>query len=104
MRPPTEQPMRAKLRSRRDLQQAMFFNRLNVRELSELCGSLRHRSTVGHLHSGARSTCSVFLARRIEEVLRMPPGSLFMPVGCSDRYDAPIPNPKRRKKAVPCNS
>lgn len=96
---PTTQPLRAKLRSRRDLQQAMYFNRLNVRELSQLCGSLRHRSTIGHLHSGARDTCDVFLARRIEETLRMHPGSLFVLQGCSDN-PASTPCPTTRKKAL----
>lgn len=94
---PSTAPMRAKLRSQRDLRQAMMFNRLNVRELSELCGSLRHRSTVGHLHSGTRDTCDVFLARRIEDVLRMHPGSLFMPVGCSDSF---VATTSSRKKAA----
>lgn len=92
---PSAAPMRARLRSQRDLRQAMMFNRLNVRELSELCGSLRHRSTIGHLHSGTRATCDVFLARRIEDTLRMPPGSLFMPLGCSDNRVATTTNRKK---------
>lgn len=67
----------ARLRDPRLLQDAMRFGRLNIRELSEACGNMRHRSTIGHLHSGARSDCSTALAGRIEFVLRLPPGSLF---------------------------
>lgn len=55
----------------------MTYNRVNIRELSDACGSQRHRSTIGHLHSGARTTCSAHLARRIEESLRLYPGALF---------------------------
>lgn len=94
-------PMRAKLRERRDLTQAMYFHRLNVRELAELCGSRRHQSTISHLHSGARDTCDVYLARRIEEVLRLAPGSLFTPVSRSDNLvAAPFPTTPRRRKQM----
>ena len=55
----------------------MRFSRLNIRELSEACGNMRHRSTIGHLHSGSRTTCSTTLAGRIEYVLRLPPHALF---------------------------
>lgn len=67
----------AKLKDPRLLQDAMRFGRLNIRELSEACGNMRHRSTIGHLHSGQRTTCSTALAGRIEFVLRLPPHSLF---------------------------
>ena len=67
----------AKLKDPRLLQDAMRFSRLNIRELSEACGNLRHRSTIGHLHSGQRTTCSTALAGRIEYVLRLPPHALF---------------------------
>lgn len=60
------------------LRDAMEFSDLDIRELSERCGSMRHRSTIGHLHSGARSTCSPHLAASIEKVLRLPRHSLFM--------------------------
>jgi len=86
---PSAAPMRVKLRDVEDLRQAMQFNDLNVRELSELCGSLRHRSTIGHLHSGTRDTCSWPLGKRIEKVLRVAPGSLFRPTLTSVRSDAP---------------
>jgi hypothetical protein len=69
--------VRARLRSPRALQDAMRFGRLNIRELSEACGNMRYRSTIGHLHSGARTDCSPALAGRIEYVLRLPEHSLF---------------------------
>lgn len=59
------------------LHDAMHFSRLNIRELSEACGNMRYRSTIGHLHSGSRTTCSVALAGRIERVLRLPAHNLF---------------------------
>lgn len=77
---PSSAPMRVRLRSSRDLRDAMFFARVNVRELAEMCGSVRHRSSISHLHSGTRNTCSVVLGRRIEERLRLHPGALFEPV------------------------
>jgi hypothetical protein len=69
--------VRARLRSPEALQDAMRFSRLNIRELSEACGNMRYRSTIGHLHSGARTECSPSLAGRIERVLRLPQHSLF---------------------------
>lgn len=66
-----------KIRSARALQDALAFNRLNIRELAVACGNDRYRSTIGHLHSGRRTTCSPHLAGRIEMVLRLPPHSLF---------------------------
>jgi len=96
---PSAAPMRAKLRNVRDLKQAMMFNRLNVRELSELTGSLRHRSTIGHLHSGTRSTCDVFLARRIEDILRLAPGSVFQPLVSTVNSEATHPSPRKKTAA-----
>lgn len=55
----------------------MAFNRLTIRELSQACGKPSYRSTIGHLASGSRSTCSPHVARRIEESLRLYPGALF---------------------------
>lgn len=89
----------------------MFFHRLNVRQLAELCGTdyrgrPRHLSTISHLHSGVRDTCSVILARRIEEALRMHPGALFMPVVSTVKDDAPQIRSSRskiRKKAPACS-
>lgn len=67
----------ARLRDPALLRDALEYNGLTIRELSERCGSLRHRGTIGHLHSGARSSCPWPLAGRIERVLRMPKHSLF---------------------------
>lgn len=76
--PATPQPrLVARLRSPDLLRDAMDYNDLNIRELSERCGSMRHRATIGHLHSGARDVCTWHLAGRIERVLRMPKHSLF---------------------------
>lgn len=75
--PPTPPRLEAKLRSQKALRDAMTFNRMNVRELAQACGRLSYRSTIGHLHSGARTTCSPHLARRIEEALRLYPSALF---------------------------
>ncbi len=50
-----------------------------VRSLAAAVGGSRYRSTIGHLRSGARSTCDPDLAKRIEKVLNAPKGSLFMP-------------------------
>lgn len=69
--------VRARLRSRQALRDAMDYQRLTVRELSVACGRPSYRSTIGHLHSGDRLTCSPHLARRIEEALRLYPGALF---------------------------
>lgn len=49
----------------------------SVRELAERVGV--SKATIGHLHSGARDSCSPDVARRIEDALSAPPGSLFMP-------------------------
>ena len=97
---PSAAPMRARLRDVRDLQEAMRFARLNVRELSELCGSLRHRSSIGHLHSGTRNTCSIVLAGRIEKILRVHPGALFTPVPRSDTVVITSPTTTRKKVAA----
>lgn len=96
---PSAAPMRVRLRDLEDLRQAMYFQDLNVRELAELCGSLRHRSTIGHLHSGTRDTCSVILAKRIEKVLRVHPGSLFRPVMSSVTSDTPTPQTRKKVAA-----
>lgn len=74
--PPTR--IRARLKNLEDLHDAMNFSHVNIRELADLCGSQRHRATIGHLHSGQRSTCSWPLAQKITKQLRMPPHSLFV--------------------------
>lgn len=87
---------RARLRNRRDFLDAMTFNRLNVRELAELCGRSTHQHTISHLRSGTRNTCSVHLARRIEEVLRERPGALFELSVSSDSLVTATPTRGRR--------
>jgi hypothetical protein len=69
--------LEVRLRSSQALRDAMQFARLNVRELAVACGKPSYRSTIGHLHSGARNRCSPHLAARIEHVLRLPAHSLF---------------------------
>ncbi len=96
---PSSAPMRAKLRSRRDLNDSIRFYRMSTRELSELCGSLRHRSTIAHLRSGQRTTCTVHLARRIEDVLRQHAGALFTPIVTSDKLAVTPPSPVRKRAA-----
>lgn len=77
MNTPAAPRLEVRLRSAQALRDAMQFSRMNVRELSLACGSVRHRSTIGHLHSGRRVSCSPALAARIEFVLRLPAHSLF---------------------------
>lgn len=67
-----------KLKSPQMLKQYMEYKRLNIRSLAKTA-NISH-STVGHLHSGARSTCSPRSARAIEEALQAPPGLLFDPI------------------------
>lgn len=75
--PPTRARLIAILKDVDALHDAMHFSRLNIRELSEACGNMRYRSTIGHLHAGTRNTCSAVLAGRIERVLRLPAHNLF---------------------------
>ncbi|WP_159096568.1 helix-turn-helix transcriptional regulator [Miniimonas sp. S16] len=67
-----------RLKSPQMLRQFMAYQDVNVRELAKAAG-LGH-ATVGHLRSGARSTCSAETARAIEGALQAPPGLLFDPV------------------------
>lgn len=48
----------------------------SVNELAKRVGV--SKSTIGHLHSGSRVSCGPDVARRIEEALQAPPGSLFV--------------------------
>ena len=96
---PSAAPMRARLRDIRDFRDLLRFHRLTVRELSELCGSVRHKSTIGHLHSGTRDTCSVVLAARIEKILRQHPGSLFTPLPRNDKVVITPTNTRKRAAA-----
>lgn len=77
MTAPAPPRLEVRLRSPQALQDAMYFARLNVRELAAACGKQSYRSTIGHLRSGHRNRCSPHLAARIEHVLRLPPHSLF---------------------------
>lgn len=67
-----------RLKSPQMLKQYMEYKRFNIRTLAK-AANISH-STVGHLHSGARSTCSARSAAAIEEALQAPPGLLFDPV------------------------
>lgn len=64
-----------RLKSSQMLRQYMQYKHFNVRSLAT--AAQVSRSTVGHLHSGARSSCSPATARSIEEALQAPPGLLF---------------------------
>lgn len=96
----TQPRLEVRLRSPQALRDAMQFSRLNVRELAAACGSERHRSTIGHLHSGSRPSCSPALATRIEMVLRLPPHSLFeLRMTTTSHMDMRQPNRTRRVAA-----
>lgn len=94
--PPT---LIARLKSPGDLHEAMRYARYNVRTLAAACGNSRYRSTIGHLHSGVRSTCSVHLASRIESACHTFPGALFALESRSGSTDAPTAAVKARKAA-----
>lgn len=64
-----------KLRDAHMLRQYMDYKGVTIRELAMSSGV--HRSTIGHLSSGARNTASPETARKIEEALACPPGLLF---------------------------
>lgn len=72
-----------------------------VRSLADAVGGPRLRSTIGHLRSGARTSCDKDLAKRIERVLNAPKGSLFMPsISRVSREMPPQRQAPRRKVAV----
>lgn len=56
----------------------MRFRGFSNESLAIQCGSKKHRSTISHLRSGARSTCGPEIARKIEKALGAPPNSLFL--------------------------
>lgn len=60
------------------LNKAVDYRGYTNRSLAEACGRKALRSTIGHLRSGARKTCGADVARKIETVLDVPPGSLFL--------------------------
>lgn len=72
----TEWRLDMRLKSPDMLRQYMEFKRMKVRDLAKAAGI--SRATVGHLHSGSRSTAKPETARAIEEALGCPPGLLFV--------------------------
>ena len=66
-----------------------------VRSLADAVGGPRRRSAIGHLRSGARTTCDKDLALRIERVLNAPKNSLFIPSVSRVSREVP-PMPKRQ--------
>lgn len=69
---------------RQALRQHMAYRGLTVRGLA--AKTIKPRlspSTVGHLASGERTTCSPETARAIERALDVPPGTLFEPTVCN---------------------
>lgn len=64
-----------KLISARVLADYMAHRGESVRSLARRVGC--SPSLIGHLRSGERTTCQPQTARRIEEELNAPPGSLF---------------------------
>jgi predicted transcriptional regulator len=66
-----------RLRDRGLLAKWMDFRDMSIRQLAKTTDV--HPSMIGHLHSGYRSSCSAALAKRIEEALDCPRGTLFVP-------------------------
>lgn len=64
---------------RKALRQWMAYRGMTVRKLADAARPRMSSSTVGHLASGHRSTCSPETARAIERALDVPPGSIFEP-------------------------
>lgn len=63
--------------SRQALVRHMAHQDLSVAKLARMIG--RSKATVGHLHSGGRTTTSPETAKAIEKALGMPPCTLFLP-------------------------
>lgn len=95
---PAPPRLEARLRVRQNLKAAMDYRRTTVRGLATACPNPQHshRSTIGHLLSGYRTTCSPHLARVIEEHLGLPQGNLFDLSLTSGNLDTPT----RRKAAA----
>lgn len=64
------------VRSPDALAQAMTYRNYSVRKLAEAVGV--HRSTIGHLRSGARRNCDPETAKRIAAAVQMPIDFLFV--------------------------
>jgi transcriptional regulator with XRE-family HTH domain len=71
----TEWRLDMRLKSPEMLRQYMEYKHLRIRELAKAAGV--SRATIGHLHSGERSTARPATARAIEGALGCPPGLLF---------------------------
>lgn len=65
-----------KLISRQALTDYMKFRGETCKSLADKVGC--HKSLIGHLRSGHRSSCSPETAAAIEKQLNAPPGSLFV--------------------------
>jgi hypothetical protein len=93
--------LEARLVSAQALRGAMQYRRLTIRELAVACGRPSYRSTLGNLHSGARTTCSPHLARRIEEALCVAPGLMFELRVCRSHIESATTTtaPRRRNAA-----
>lgn len=69
---------------RKLLKQWMAYRGMSVRALAAATRQPRvSRSTIGHLASGERATCSPETAKAIERALDVPPGTLFQPQVCN---------------------
>lgn len=76
---------------RKMLKQYMAYRGMNVRRLADACRPKRlHPSTVGHLVSGKRTTCSPETASAIERALDVPPGTIFQPTVLNVRPHADV--------------
>lgn len=64
-----------KLKSTQMLREFMDYKDMNVRDLATAAGV--SRATIGHLHSGARSTCRPETAKAIAKALAAPRDLLF---------------------------
>lgn len=64
-----------RLKEPKMLREYMRYKRMTIRELA--AAAKVSRASVGHLHSGARNTCSPRVASAIERALDAPPGLLF---------------------------
>lgn len=76
--PMDEWRLTVKLKSHRALDEYMAFHKIDTAyELARRAGL--KASTVGHIVSKRRNSCSLATARAIEEALQCPPGFLFEP-------------------------
>lgn len=69
--------------NRQALRQWMAYRGLTIRQLAASTRPRISSSTVGHLASGHRTTCSPETARAVERALDVPSGSIFQPTACN---------------------